>query len=886
MSFLEYYFNCARQYSDSIVLIQKGKFYECYQFQNVGKAFELGNIVNTTITLCNKNKEPSFVNPYMAGFQIGYIDRNIPIILEHQYNIVLIDEDPNDVTVRNIKAIYSPGTYTEKSCVSNNIVCIYIEQHLHDCFISLASIDLATGTSTLFEIHKGNNTMKLEECYRINESQNPSEVLIVSNKQLRSEFSIVFESSHRKICHLEYNSNIAQLAYQNSTLKEVYNIQSFMSPIEFLNLELHSFACYAFVFLLDYCISHNKQVVYNLNYPKFENFENKMILHNNSIYQLNIINHTKDKSLLKVLDNTSTSMGKRLLYSTLLNPVSDPIYLQKMYDEIESMIPLYDTYEQKLKCIVDVEKLHRKMGLERLKPFELWNLYNSYENLLWILQREEEIIYNKFLEYFQSVQNVFLVENLRDHKDYEINIFKHGVYNEIDALFDKIQCIDEELNDICKKINSYLPSNAKVKLGCEHIETTQARSKKILEYTKDYTFVVENKTRTLIKNSKIDSLFHEKSKTRSLLKPRIERFYTQTLGSLYSKYKPVFQTVHYIIAYTDLKKSKAKTAVLYNYTKPTLSNTHGLYINGMKHPIITRLDSNCVTFDPYQVKFSESQNGMLLYGVNGSGKSTYSKSIALNVVLAQSGHYVCADNMVYKPYERLYTRLGDADNIYKGQSSFFVEMSELKSILHYADQNSLIIGDEPCRGTEDNSALSIVSYTIESLLEKKSTFVFATHLHMLTEISCIKDHPQLMIKHVGVSYNSENILVYTHNVVDGKCKRNYGLEIAQKVLNLDSFTTRTNELFNEITKKPTKKRSRYNKNLYVQKCEICNATENLHTHHIIFQHTFDENSVNKNDINNLVVLCEKHHVMTHQNKLIINGWKQSIQGRFLDYILV
>ena len=346
----------------------------------------------------------------------------------------------------------------------------------------------------------------------------------------------------------------------------------------------------------------------------------------------------------------------------------------------------------------------------------------------------------------------------------------------------------------------------------------------------------------------------------------------------------MFNSVNETIAYADVKKSKAKCAVLYKYTKPNFCE-NGMFIKQLRHPIIEHLD-NDISYDPCDVEFSNEKCGMLLYGVNGSGKSTFSKSIALCVIMAQSGHYVAAENFTYKPYERLYTRLGDADNIYKGQSSFMVEMTELKSILHYANKNSLIIGDEPCRGTEGDSALAIVSFTLDYLLRKNSTFVFATHLHQLTDISCIQSHEKLMIKHVEVTYNESNVLIYTHKIKDGKCKQNYGLEIAQKVLQLDTFDEKTNEIFNEITGKKSAKKSRYNNNVIVSKCEICGCTKQLETHHIIFQKDFSATDLHKNFRSNLVVLCEKHHNMVHDHKLYINGWKQSIEGKILDYTIV
>ena len=891
MSFLEYYFESQKSFEDihgeyTIVLIQKGKFYECYQYDTVGKAIEFAQLINTTLTVLNKNKPISATNPHMAGFQTGFIDRNLPILLDNNYTVVVIDEDPNNTQLRSVKAVFSPGTYIDNNQVSNNFLCVYIDfNKKNQYFFSISSIDLSTGNVKLYEIHSGNTLMKFEECYRIIESLNPSEIIVVSNSILQHQYKCVFDNSRRKIRFIDYVSDIATLSYQNSIFKDVYNIRSPLSAIEYLDLVQYPMACYALAFILKYCLEHNKRIVCNLNYPVFENFENRLILHNNSIYQLNIINHTKEKSLLSIIDYTSTAMGKRLLKDTLLNPCCDPSKLQIAYDELESMIPVYRDYEIKLKQIVDIEKLHRKMGLGTLKPYELWSLVESYEALKWILKAENPVLFQLFESYYEMIKKEFQVNVLKDHKDFEINVFCNNVFPEIDLMFEKIEHINTELNIICTTLNTYIPGNGTVKLESDCIETTQARSKKIKDQTSDYTFVVENKSKTIVKNSNIDTLFHEKKKTIDLLKPKIEKLYYTKIESIYNEHHTTFQNIHDIVSYADLKKSKAKCAVLNQYTKPILSSSKCLHINKMKHPIIEQLDNDSV-FDPYSVSFDENNTGILLYGVNGSGKSTFSKSIALNVILAQSGHYVCAESMEFKPYERLYTRLGDADNIYKGQSSFFVEMNELKSILHYSDVNSLIIGDEPCRGTEDNSALSIVSFTLEWLLNKSSTFVFATHLHQLPELSCLKNHPKLMIKHVSVEYNENNVLVYTHKIEDGKCKRNYGLEIAQKILNLPDFEERTNDIFREITKQTSRKRSKYNKNVYTVKCEICSSTENMHTHHIIYQHNFDAQSPLKDVRGNLVTLCEKHHIMTHQRKLSIHGWKQSLDGPILDYTFV
>ena len=130
---------------------------------------------------------------------------------------------------------------------------------------------------------------------------------------------------------------------------------------------------------------------------------------------------------------------------------------------------------------------------------------------------------------------------------------------------------------------------------------------------------------------------------------------------------------------------------------------------------------------------------MLLFGTNASGKSSLMKAIGLNVIMAQCGFFVAATKLVYRPYHHIFSRINNNDNIFKGESSFAVEMSELRSILKRANNQSLILGDELCSGTESISALSIFSASVIKLHERKSSFIFATHLHELCNIQKINE---------------------------------------------------------------------------------------------------------------------------------------------------
>jgi len=322
---------------------------------------------------------------------------------------------------------------------------------------------------------------------------------------------------------------------------------------------------------------------------------------------------------------------------------------------------------------------------------------------------------------------------------------------------------------------------------------------------------------------------------------------------------------------------------MYNYVKPIIKDHTEAYIKAkdMRHAIIENLDSD-FDYVPNDIELTNDKCGILLYGVNGSGKSCYSKAIALCVVLAQTGHFVPCLNFEFSPFTKLYTRITGDDNIFKGQSSFFVEMSELKSILNYSDEKSLVIGDEVCKGTEDISAVSIVGTTIKQLLDSKTKFVFATHLHKLPSLSILKAEENLQVKHITVEF--EETTVFSRKIKDGSGDLLYGLEIAHSILNNEKFHSNAFKLRNEILNKSDKivaeKKSKYNSKLYINKCQICGNTEKLEAHHIVFQ---SKSKVRKDRKSNLVVLCEKHHNEVHSGKLIIEKWISTTDGKMLEY---
>jgi DNA mismatch repair protein MutS len=212
-------------------------------------------------------------------------------------------------------------------------------------------------------------------------------------------------------------------------------------------------------------------------------------------------------------------------------------------------------------------------------------------------------------------------------------------------------------------------------------------------------------------------------------------------------------------------------------------------------------------------------------------------------------------------------------------------MKELRNILQKSDNRSLVLGDEICKGTEQDSALGIVSASLITLSNRnKSRFIFATHLHALSKMEEI--NTKVNIYHLSVECKNDNI-IYHRKLLPGSGQSLYGLEVARHLLH----DMEVIKLAEKLRPKPIEdlvKESKYNSNVIVKQCEICQDKCNLDVHHIQFQCSSNQfnlvqNGTHKNSKSNLVVLCKKHHNEVHQDKIKINGWKETSDGIILDW---
>ena len=311
----------------------------------------------------------------------------------------------------------------------------------------------------------------------------------------------------------------------------------------------------------------------------------------------------------------------------------------------------------------------------------------------------------------------------------------------------------------------------------------------------------------------------------------------------------------------------------------------------LRHPIVEQLIKSKYEYIPHSLTLGKGTNGIMLYGLNSAGKSVLMKAIGISVIMAQCGFYVPAKKFKFYPYNALYTRITGTDNIFKGLSSYMLEMTELNCIIKRADDRTLIIGDEICRGTEQISGNIIVASTIIKLLNQKSNFIFATHLHDIMNLEQIKVRNDLKAYHLSVSYK-DGQLFYDRQLREGVGDRIYGITIAEYVINDKEFKDimvnfKKDILDNKITY------SKYNQKLIMDKCAVCGTKgsdkNRLITHHINFQKDCKNGVVkgkpyiNKNDEINLVCICEECHEKVHHGNLVIEGKTYTSDGMKLNY---
>jgi DNA mismatch repair protein MutS len=733
------------------------------------------------------------------------------------------------------------------------------------------------------------------------------------------------------------NPEFTKISYQSKMLKKVYPQCGMDSPIEYLNLEKYPYAIISLINSFDYVHQHNENLIKELKNPQYFNEHKYMVLGNNAQYQLNIVDYynwdkidSKFHSLNSVINNCSTPMGKRMLRQRLCAPFTDIKTIQSYYDLTELMLKLqlWEQTRSYLKEISDLDKLFRKLSIKFIQPYELYSIYNSLSNIVKIIEllsgsefkKELFKMFSKtqikqFVSSINQIENKFNIEVLRVSNLVEVknSFYLPGIYSDLDDLSDQIENsigmidkLSKVLEDICPDVTLSIKHNDR---DGYYLNTTKIRGEKLQKelIKQKKNFKLGNKE---IKYDELDFKYQtntckitysglsdhsdEIEELYAKLDTKIKEYFFYDTLKWYSDNSVILKDLTNMIVQLDFITNNAFTSTKYHYTKPILQSdsNSSIHAKNLRHPIIERIID--YEYVPHDVLLDDKMQGNMIYGVNSCGKSSLMKAIGLNLIMAQCGLYVPADSFEYGIFDSLYTRISGNDNLFKGHSSFIIEMNELRTILKKSTPKSLIIGDEICRGTEYLSANAIVASAILKLVNLGAKFLFATHLHELSEMDEIKALDSIKFFHLSVEKQGDE-LIFNRKMVEGTGEQIYGITIAQYILDDKNFINKAIELKNSLleksgtnTKLVSGKKSLYNKEIYMDACTICGSDNKLESHHINMQKDFvsDINGqINKNKKHivkdskaNLIVLCSKCHDNLHSGNFTITGLVKSSNG--------
>jgi DNA mismatch repair protein MutS len=960
------YSDKVKEYGEkTCVLYENGAFYEIYQIDNeyeqLGNASIIAKILNDMKYAC---KIIGKIEVNFAGFNTSCLDKFLPMLLSANYTVILVNQLEDNVNrtskgnlKRGVTKIYSPSLQpldynsgnllslildirTVKSSSKKNANMIH-QINTSVCCVKNEYNDIEL-TENIFTC-KYNDTyslsLSLDELDRIIYRYFPKEIQLKINhddfwgiKYITEFFVNNYDNvmiSYVDKCGIKL---YLDKEYQTKFFKEVYSHINFglLSPTEYMNIDKYELSVINLMYTVEFIGRHDLSYIRNLNLPNIICENKNLILELNTVEQLNIISKntqhkTKPESVFDVINFTKTSIGKRHLLSLLCKPFKNEDVINERYIITEELTSVIKDVELILTDIIDFEKLHRKMSLDILHPYEFVKLHNNYNCILRLSNllsdkcgisgvNLSDVEIKLCEEYINDYTKKFDFESMKKFdlntsKDEIVNYFLEGVIPELDIIQNKIIEIENKREDLRLfydvKINSK-QDTPMVKLMYTENEgysfiCTKIRYQSLIVKLKeskdifDFRLKQSNNT-TRFYPTELLTLSSELLNYRELLHKKIKAHYLNLMSEYYNTYRDLFVKCKLFIEIIDVCYSNYKCKEKYKYVRPEIiesndSNESFFEAVQLRHPIIERLGKNYI---PNDITLDQTQNGMLLFGLNSSGKSSLLRAIGINVILAQCGLYVPCKSFKFNPFHTIISQVDLTDNLFSGKSSFITETLGLKKILRSTGPNTLVLCDEMCKGTEHASSIGLVASTIRRLVSTNTKFFFTTHLHKLKDEDTVMKSNSIQICHLSVNIRNHDI-IFERKLMTGSGSDLYGLEVAKTILEDDSLIDDAFQIRNRFLDKQSsvlgKKKSIYNAKKIIRKCEICKSTKNLETDHIIpqceadssgFIETIDHHH-HKNEEYNLAILCKDCHLKKTLGKIIINGYKDSLKGKFLDY---
>ena len=757
------------KYPDAVLLFRVGDFYETFGQDAVRTSQILG------IVLTKRNNGGSHTE--LAGFPHHSLNSYLPKLVRAGLRVAICDqlEDPKmtkGIVKRGVTELVTPGvTFNEQILTTkenNFLLSIHREKEKY----GMALVDISTGE---FLVSEGNS----DKLMHIIHTFSPSEIIYQRKTELpnrikdRNSFALEDWAYQYPFAYEKLTNH-----FKTKSLKG-YGIEEFPLAI--------TAAGAIFAYLVE--DTHHALIQH---ITKIQNIpqDDYLMMDGFTLRNLEIIhsNHHEGKSLLDIIDRTTTPMGGRLLRRRMILPL-------KSVNEINRRLSLIEFFNKEenlkynihdlLKSISDLDRLLGKLAAERISPKELGNFRNSLISIKKI--KELLLPYPDVLAWITPLHShKELIDYLQSHLNEELpvsinkgNVIKEGVSEELDRLRNLLYSGKSYLDEMCQR-ESERTGISSLKIDFNnvfgyYIEVRNTHKDKVPEnWIRKQTLVnaeryiteelKEYESQILGAEEKIAQLEH-------LLYKKIEEQVLMHMDTIQNNSKT--------IAEIDCAVGLSELAIAENYTKPIINEDFTINIQEGRHPVIEKSLPLGEKYIPNDIFLDrDTQQIMMVTGPNMSGKSAVLRQTAIICLLAQIGSFVPAKHAEIGVLDRIFTRVGASDNISAGESTFMVEMNESANILNNITERSLILLDEIGRGTSTYDGISI-AWAIAEYLHQHPTqpkTLFATHYHELNEMQ--NSFSRIKNYHIAIQENKNNV-IFLRKLVAGGSEHSFGIYVAK-----------------------------------------------------------------------------------------------------------
>ncbi len=792
------YLDIKSQYKDAILMFRLGDFYEMFNDDAKTASRELD------LTLTGRGSGDGRMP--MCGVPYHAVDNYIAKLIDRGYKVAICDqvEDPKlakGVVKREVVKLITPGTVQETKMLdeksSNYLAALCFQKNE----FGIAYIDASTGEFRITKMDTAKGIEGLvEEINRIHPSEIlmpdiiPENITDISDKLKSSGYPLTtFKDT--------YDPDIAR-----KKLKEQFQVVS----LDSFGLAGFEAAFGAAAAILDYLTQTQKGGLQYINRIQPYRPGDFMFLDHSTRRNLEILDTARDRSskgsLLWVIDSTSTPMGGRLLKKWLVQPLMNMKEIGLRHDAVEELskeLILRQDLSQALRSISDIERLIGKIASGACNGRDMIALRDSLANIPSI----KHVLKGRSSAKIKSVLEMDEAKNASD-------IIAKAITDDPPHTIKEGGLIRKGFNEELDKIKNMTQGNKEwiTQLEIKERQRSGIKSLKV-GYTSVFGYYIE------VSKSNLASIPQDYIRKQTLV--NCERFITPELKDrealiLNAEEKmcameyEIFQEVRgKLAAYTkniqeisdrlaelDVLLSFASTAAERKYCRPKFNDGRGIHIKNGRHPVVeATIGENVFVPNDTDMHAKESRF-LLITGPNMAGKSTFMRQTADICILAQTGSFVPASSAELPIIDRIFTRIGAMDDIYAGQSTFMVEMTETANIMNNATSKSLVILDEIGRGTSTFDGMSIAAAVSEYIHEKIKAFtLFATHYHEITKLA--EKHPGMKNYNTLVKKEGDRV-VFLHKIVEGAADQSYGIEVAKLAGLPEAVIIRAKEVYNTL----------------------------------------------------------------------------------------